>query len=95
MKRFFMLSLLVVAIFFFTSCTPEWELVEEAVLKSAKYHSGRFSVSPYWELIFDSGAVMRINASQNQIMFVGKTYGIYHKEENSMHNEAYTIRLRK
>ncbi len=95
MKRFFMLCLLVVTIFFFTSCAPEWELVEEAVLKSVEYHKGSFAVSPYWEIAFESGAIMRIEASRNQMLFVGKTYGIYYKKETDFHNEYYTIRLKQ
>jgi len=95
MKRFFIFCLLVVTIFFFNSCDSEWEFVEEAVLKSAEYHKGSFSVSPYWELTFDSGATMRLDASSDQILFVGKLYEIFHKNETSMHNERYSIRLKK
>jgi hypothetical protein len=96
MKRFFMLCLLVVIVFFFSSCRAgEWAFVEEAVLKSVKYHKGGFSVSPYWELVFEGGAIMRINASRNQMLFVGKTYEIFYKKETTMRWEHYSIRLKK
>jgi len=95
MKKFFMLCLLVVTIFFFTSCASEWKLVEESVLKSAEYHKGSFSVSPYWELTFESGAVMRIGASRNQMLFVGKAYEVYYKESTGFKDERYHVRLKK
>ena len=95
MKKFFMLCLLIVTIFFFTSCAAKWEFVEESVLMSAEYHKGSFSVFAYWELTFDSGAIMRIDAGRNQIMFVGKTYEVFRKNETSVHNEYYTIRLKQ
>lgn len=95
MKRFFILCLLVVVMFFFTSCVPEWELVEEAVLLSAEYHKGSFSASPYWKLTFEGGAIMRLGANNNQMLFIGKTYEIFHRKETSTYSESCTVRLKK